>query len=376
MFSPIRSLYAIGRGASTAVLLSMAASTAMFAATPFLLDPIADEFGVRPGVAGTVSVVQVGGFALANLLLPRILVAGVGLYRVAVSAFVISSVVSVLISSFGLFLAIRGVAGAAAGALTWVAWADAMRHERSMARVSAAGPITALVAAPLLAWIASSGGLSGVYWFLAAMGVPALLAVPSVSESAVRVRSRSRSRSNRVLLLALSLLTMAGAGLFVFESLAASRLYGMSMTETSLAFSLNAGAGLLGARLAPRHKVPGRWMVSIAPAALLTIAGGSPIFFYLGMAWWGFAFWMAVPGVLQMLADRSLARDERAGDAQGLMAIGRSIGPAIGGSFVDQGSFLALAIIASAGMAFAGAVVMGVQEGRDRLPITDPRVVA
>src|SRR5665811_637017 len=80
MFSPIRSLYAIGRGASAAVLLSMAASTAMFAATPFLLDPIADEFGVRPGAAGTVSVVQVGAFALANLLLPRILVAGVGLY--------------------------------------------------------------------------------------------------------------------------------------------------------------------------------------------------------------------------------------------------------------------------------------------------------
>ncbi len=84
---------------------------------------------------------------------------------------------------------------------------------------------------------------------------------------------------------------------------------------------------------------------------------------------------MSVPGVLQMLAERSLARDERAGDAQALMAFGRAGGPIMGGAFVDVGSFQGLAVAASVGIAVSGAIVMGVQEGRDRLPVTDVRVV-
>lgn len=369
MFSPIRSLYAIGRDASTAVLLSMVASTTMFTATPFLLEPISEQFGVSAGAAGLVSVVQVGMFAFANLVVPRIFGPGARLYRVSVVVFVVTAASSSLLSSFAAFLVVRGAAGVAAGTLTWVAWSDAMRHQRSMARVSAAGPVTALVAAPLIAWLAASAGFAAVYWLLAGVGVPALLATPDVSQAGPGVRVRSRSRSNLVLLGALSLMTTASASLFVFESVAASRLFGMSVTQTSLAFSANAAAGLLGARFSTRHRVPGRWLASMAPAALLTIIGGSAGSFIIGMIWWGFAFWMAVPGVLQMLSEHSLARDERAGDAQGLMAIGRSIGPAIGGSFVDGGSFAGLAVVSSVGLALAGAVVMGVQEGRDRLPV-------
>jgi DHA1 family inner membrane transport protein len=92
------------------------------------------------------------------------------------------------------------------------------------------------------------------------------------------------------------------------------------------------------------------------------------------MAWWGFAFWMGLPGVLQMLASRSLAADERAGDAQGLLALGRSVGPLLGGGLTDAGAFNVLAVIAGAGATVAGATVIGVQEGRDRLPPTDPRL--
>ena len=150
----------------------------------------------------------------------------------------------------------------------------------------------------------------------------------------------------------------------------------MSATATSFAFSLNAAAGLLGARFSRKHVVPGRWMASIAIGAFLTIWGGSPLWFFVGMFWWGFAFWMSVPGVLQMLAQRSLARDERAGDAQALMAFGRAGGPVMGGAFVDAGSFQGLAVAASVGIAASGLIVMGVQEGRDRLPVTDVRAVS
>jgi DHA1 family inner membrane transport protein len=368
-------LYAVGRQASSAVLLAMVASTLMFSATPFLLGPISEEFGVGRGLAGGISVVQVGVFAIVNLAVPRMVSPSQNLYRIALGAMVVSGLLSAWTGSFWLLLVFRAFAGAGAGVLTWLAWADAMRFERSMAAVSAIGPIVALVGAPLFAFVAESG-VDAVYTVLAAAAVPGLFARLELLEGSRPIRQRSRSRSNRVLLFALALMTFSGASLFVYESVAATEVLGMSATATSFAFSLNAGDGLLGARYSRSHVVPGRWMASIAVGAFLTIWGGSPFWFYVGMFWWGFAFWMSVPGVLQMLAERSLARDERAGDAQALMAFGRAGGPIMGGAFVDAGSFQGLAVAASLGIAASGAIVMGVQEGRDRLPVTDGRVIS
>ena len=115
--------------------------------------------------------------------------------------------------------------------------------------------------------------------------------------------------------------------------------------------------------------------MSVGPAVYLAGAGGQVWLVFLGMAWWGFAFWMGVPGVLQMLAARSLRSDERAGDAQALMAFGRAAGPVLGGGLADAGAFTTLAVVAGAGVSVAGGIVIGVQEGRERLPPTDPRVV-
>ncbi len=375
VLSPVRSLYAIGRQAPVSVLLAMVASTLMFSATPFLLEPVAEEFGVSRGLAGGISVVQVGVFAVVNLLVPRFLAPSQGLFRVSLGAMVVSGLLSVWVGSFTLLLLFRAFAGAGAGILTWLAWADAMRHERSMAAVSAIGPVAALIGAPVFAF-AAGFGVDAIYGVLAIVALPGLFTTLHLAGPGRPTMRRSRSRSNRVLLFALALTTFSGASLFVYESVAATEVLGMSATATSLAFSLNAGAGLLGARYSRSHVVPGRWMAAIAPGALLTIWGGSPLWFYVGMFWWGFAFWMSVPGVLQMLAARSLARDERAGDAQALMAFGRAGGPIMGGAFVDAGSFQGLAVAASIGIAASGAIVMGVQEGRDRLPVTDVRVVS
>ncbi len=374
VLSPVRSLYAVGRQAPAAVLLAMVASTLMFSATPFLLGPVSDEFGVGRGLAGGISVVQVGVFAIVNLLVPRFLSPSQNLYRLALGSMVASGLLSAWTGSFWLLLVFRAFAGAGAGVLTWLAWADAMRHERSMAAVSAIGPITALVGAPLFAFVAQSG-VDAIYSVLALVAMPGLFTKLQLVGVTRPSRARSRSRSNRVLLLALAISTFSGASLFVFESVAATDVLGMSPTATSFAFSLNAAAGLVGARFSRRHVVPGRWMASIGLGAFLTIWGGSPLWFYVGMIWWGFAFWMSIPGVLLMLAERSLARDERAGDAQALMAFGRAGGPIMGGAFVDAGSFQGLAVAASIGLVASGAIVMGVQEGRDRLPVTDVRVV-
>ena len=46
------------------------------------------------------------------------------------------------------------------------------------------------------------------------------------------------------------------------------------------------------------------------------------------LAWWGFVFWMGIPGVVQMLASHSLHPAERAGAAQAAIATGRALAPA------------------------------------------------
>jgi hypothetical protein len=57
------------------------------------------------------------------------------------------------------------------------------------------------------------------------------------------------------------------------------------------------------------------------------------------------------------------------------MAVGRSIGPVLGGAFVDVGSLVTLAVVSAVGLTTSGAMVIGVQEGREHLPPTDPRTV-
>jgi DHA1 family inner membrane transport protein len=356
-----------------AVLAGVASVTLMFGATPFLIAEIADRFGVSEGVAGGISVVQVGAFALVNVVAPRIAAPSGRVLRWSAWAFLALNLLSVLAGAFWLLVIIRLFAGAAAGAITWIAWADAMREPRALTSVSAMGPVIAMVGAPLVS-VTATWGDRAIYGLLAAATIPAVLARLHTEGDLKRRRAVSRSRSNRVLLASLFLLTFFGSSLFVYASVAARATLGLSAVATSWAYSLNAAAGLAGARLAARHRRPGWWLASAGPAITLSIVGGHEVWFFLGMAWWGFAFWMGLPGVLQMLASRSLAADERAGDAQGLLALGRSVGPLLGGGLTDAGAFNVLAVIAGAGATVAGATVIGVQEGRDRLPPTDPRL--
>ena len=248
-----------------------------------------------------------------------------------------------------------------------------MKERKSMAAVASTGPIAVLIGAPLLA-LAASEGDRAVYLVLAAATIPAVAFGAKITGERRTAGLVSRSRSNRVLLAALAGTTLFGSALFINEAIVAREIHGISEFSASIAFSLNAAGGLLGARLSTKHKRPGWWIASIGPAAVMT-AFGPPVFFFVGMTWWGFAFWMGIPGVLQMLSDRSLSPSERAGDAQGLMAVGRATGPILGGAFVDLGSLTSLAVIAGVGLTGSGVTVIGVQEGREMLPPTDRRTV-
>ncbi len=368
MFAPSRLMYSLRPKAALGGVAAAAVVALMFAATPFLIPEVADRYGVSDGVAGAISVVQVAAFALANLIAPRLLAASGRLLRVSVIVLALVNAASAAPSQFGFLLALRVVAGTAAGIMTWIVWSDAMRRSSQMGRIAAAAPVTALIATPLLSLVGESGDRM-LYLALAAGTIPAALFSCPIAAPREAVRKVSTSRSNRVLLVALFLLTFAGAALFIFEAVAAREVLGMSPTVASLAFSLNAGGALLGARLAGRHRRPGWWLAATGPAAFLTIAGGSPALFFVSMTVWGFAFWMGVPGVLQMLAARSLEPAERAGDAQAMMAVGRAAAPLLGGAFVDAGAFIPLAATAGIGLVISGALVIGVQEGRERLPV-------
>ncbi len=374
VFAPIRSLTAFTRGAPAALLAAAAAVTFMFSATPFLIPEVAERFGIGRGQAGLLSVVQVGSFAITNVTLPRLIQPTAAVFRLSLVVMTVANLASIVAPDFALLLGTRVFTGASAGALTWLGWSAAMGTARSLAAMSSIGPVSALVAAPFLGWLIGWGD-GAVFAALALSVAPlAFLAVPSFAERPTP-GERSGSRSNRVLLGALFLLTCAGASLFVYQAVVAVEVLGMTPLAASIGFSLNAAAGFAGARLASRHRRPGIWLATSGPAAVVSVLGGSAWWFYLGMAWWGFAFWMGLPGVLQMLAARSLRPDERAGDAQGLMAFGRSIGPGIGGVMVDGGSFAGLAVTAGVGLALSGLVVVGVQEGREALPPSDPRTI-
>ncbi|MDR9450205.1 MAG: hypothetical protein RI637_03205 [Acidimicrobiia bacterium] len=374
MFAPARLVYALRPKAPIGILIAAAAVQVLFGATPFLIPEVADRYGVTEGLAAGISVAQVGAFAVANLALPRWLAPTGQVMRWAAVALVVANAASALPDQFWLLVSIRALAGFAGGALTWVVWADAMRNPRSLAGVSSAGPVTALISAPMLSAVAGFGDRA-VYLALAVVALPAVFIRTDTGTKEKGPGSVSGSRSNRVLLLALLVLTFFGSSVFVFVAVAAREALGLSPFAVSFSYSLNAAAGLLGARLASRHRRPGWWLLSAGPAVYLAGAGGQVWLVFIGMAWWGFAFWMGLPGVMQMLAARSLAPDERAGDAQALMAFGRAAGPVLGGGLVDAGAFATLAVVAGVGTAVVGGMVIGVQEGRDRLPPTDPRLI-
>jgi DHA1 family inner membrane transport protein len=355
------------------MLAAAVAVASLFASTPFLIPEIADRYGVSVGAAGIVSVAQVGGFAVTTFGLPRLLAPSSRIFITAVAVLVAGNIVSATLSVFPLLIAVRVLAGGASGVLIWMVWSDAMRSPRALAPISMAAPLTTLVASPLLAMLAGVGDRA-LYLALAVVALPVLFLSPDIPAGIRPTRQVSPSRSNRVLLVALLVMTFSGASLFIYESVAARQLLGLSPLATSLGFSLNAAGGLAGARLASRHRRPGLWLASAGPAAALTIAGGHAAFFFIGIAWWGFAFWMGVPGVMQMLSARSLEPAERAGDAQFTMAVGRTLAPLLGGGFADADAYTALSLVSGSGLMIAGLTIAGVQEGRERLPATDAMV--
>ena len=368
MFGPVRIFFALRQHPQLGTLAAVVAVSALFAATPFVIPAVSVDYDVTIGRSGLLSAAQVGGFAAAAFVAGRALRTHRGYLIGGALGTAVFNVFSAFSPTFEILLVLRILAGITSGLLVWLAWSKAMQTEGSMRNVASAGPLTVLIAAPVLAYASVEGGATAVYLLLAVICLPpAFLPADFIGYRKERQRL-SPSRSNIVLVVALGMSTLAGSSLFVFGAAIGVGL-GLSTFVVSLGFSANALAGLIATRRSIPQTPGSVWIFGTALSAALIAFGTSPLTFLTGIALWGFCFWMATPTILRSIALWSRVPDERVGDAQSSMALGRAIGPAVGAVLVAEGSYTSVGVFAVVGLCLTAFIVLGVRVYRvGRLP--------
>lgn len=317
----------------------------LFSATPFLLSTISEELGMSIGATGLISTAQVGSFALSTFLAGRLFRPRRRLHYGALATVALSSLGAAVATNFATLLVTHFLAGIGLGILTWIAWADATRFVRGMGDVAAIGPAVAVVASPPIGWIVETGGFQLLYLILGVIAMAAVLLPVDFGDLPRIGRAVSPSKTNRVLLVALTTLSIGGSGVFVFTAASAGAVQQMTPVAMSWALSLNALTGVAATRMKARRGTAGIWIAATAGCAAALGLVAAPLAYFAAMALWGYAFWMAIPEVFRLLAERSLTPSERVGDAQAAMAVGRVIGPIIGGITLGAGNFGRLSVV-------------------------------
>jgi len=366
MTLPTRLIQSVRPHASAGVMAGAAVVAATFAATPFLLPDLSARLGMDIGDTGFLSTAQVGSFALSTFLAGRLLRPRRRLHYGSLGLIAVATAASALMTTFPLLLVTRVVSGLGMGTITWIAWADATRSPRGMGDVAAIAPVTATIASPLLGWLTGAGGYPWVFGSLAALAVIASLAPVDFGDLPRIGRNVSGSRSNRFLLVGLLVLSVGGSSVFIFTAAAAEAVHDLGPVTVSWALSLNAICGVIATRRAARPGSAAIWIGLTAVSAIAVSVIASPLVFFIALAVWGFAFWMAIPEVLRMLTERSLTPSERMGDAQAAMAVGRVFGPVVGAFALGAGLFTRLSLVGAVLMVCAAGVIGGVELYRIR----------
>lgn len=358
--APVRLVVALRLKIPAGVFTATAVSTVVFAATPFLIPTIAAERGLDVGLVGTISTAQLAGFVLATSLVPRRFAPRRRMMVVAIVLGIFSNLLSAFSPWFSMLLGTRFVSGASLGLIAWIAWAEVFGDNERVGDVAVVGPIIGTIASPILAVIADRSGPDWLFIVLAGLYVVPALFTRNMHLEAAKRPKRQRHRPARAafaILVALGLLTFGGSAAFIYIGAIGTGEVGLSPFLVSLAFSANAIAGLPSARYRGQRRLAGVWMAVTGLAAVLVCSWHVPAVFWAAMVAWGFAFWMGVPGAFALLAERSNYPDERAGDAQSIMAAGRVVGPLAGGLLYELGPAV-LGFGAGAVMLTAAAILM------------------
>lgn len=367
--TPLRALGTLRPNVPPVILAATSVSTVVFTATPFLITELADEHGVSTGRVGLISSLQLAGFVIASWGAGRVLRPRRRLMVIAVLIGLIANVSSGLVD-YSAMLPLRFVNGIALGTIAWLAWAEVFGDDERIGDVAVIGPIVGTVMSPIVGTFGDRFGPDRLFIALGLIHViPLLFVRTSRLSSPDRVRStRHRPTGSAVVaMVALGLLTLGGSAVFVFANSIGRDDVGLGALTVALLFSANSIAGVPSSRFRGERRNAALWVSSTATAAFLIAVIHHPIAFAVGLTVWGFAFWMAVPAAFSVLARNSAYPAERAGDAQAYMALGRVVGPIMGGVLYDIDPW-ALGIVGS-GIMFSSAIALGLL-GRRRPPVS------
>ena len=347
-------------------------STVVFTATPFLLPALSYELQRPVGLIGLISTAQLAGFVLASWGASRLLTAGPKVIILAAILGVAANLTSAFTPWFLVLLLARFLSGMAIGLIDWMAWREVFGDDSRVGDVAVIGPVVGTVMAPILAIFVDLRGSTPLFVAFALVHVIPLTMLHRTtlapSHQVAKVRHRP-TRHAAIVLLLLMVMTLGGSSVFVYAAAIGLGVTQMGALAVSLAFSANAIFGIPSARYrGVRHRA-GIWVGITAISSLAISIPHIPVLFVAGMAIWGFGFWMAVPAAFSLLAARSRYPNERAGDAQAMLAFGRVFGPALGGLVYTQVSVRALGIFSGALMLIAAVGLWWIE---NRTPPIDP----
>lgn len=346
-----------GQGRVDAGLVgAIAISTAVFSATPLILNSVIEAFELGSTAAGLVSGCQLAGFVLTSFLAGRVTHPSRQIFTGAIILLSMANAASAMVNGLPLLLVLRFVAGLALGLLTWLAWSSAFGDNKKMGSVAVIGPIAGVVVSPLVGVLVELSSFRAVFVGLAIFGLLPLLGVAEFARPIEQDSHRSSGGAPVAFLVigCLALVAFSGSAVFVFSGVIAENDLGISPWVFSLVMSANAAAGIPSAGWSGARPLAGLWLAGCGTMAIIFTTSGNA---YLGAAAiiaWGFAFWMGIPGVYSLLSRVSRYPAERAGDAQAAMAVGRIFGPVVGGSLLGIGSQATLGLLAGGLLILSG----------------------
>ena len=367
MTAPLRLLAAAKPTVPAALLTAIATSTAVFAATPFLLPSVAEEFDVAVGTAGLMSTAQLAGFVVASWVGGRFLRPVRRIFVIGATLGVLANLGSAAAPTFELLTALRFVSGLSLGFAAWIAWQAAFGDADKTGDVAVVGPLVGVLVSPMIALVLESAGLRWLFVLLAVVtAIPLAFArqVPRVDRLRPHRTRHAATRAAKAILVALCALTLGGSSVFVYAAAIGVELDGLSPVTVSLLFSGNALAAIPSARWTGRRGPAGIWFLLTAVCALTIAMSRSGLWFSVAIVRWGFVFFMGVPAAFALLAARSNFPEARAGDAQAVMALGRVFGPLLGGALYATGSTGTLGVAAAAVMSIGAALLLYVDRQR------------
>ncbi len=361
MQAPVRALAAIRPREHPGLLLSTAYGTAVLSVGPFLLPAVADDYDIGLGLASISTAVLLAGFVGGSFGAGRLLHARGRVLGIALIVCAAANAACIPLPPYAVLIALRFVVGIATGVLTWFAWSQVFGDSGRMSEIAVVGPLVGLTIAPVAAGVADHTGAAGVYAVLALTAVVPLAFSRGSGSPGDHLLARNRSVERhaaapeaRAVLVCLGLLTLGGSSVFTYGAIIGTDAAGLSTHAVALAFSANAVAAIPSARWTGPRGPAGIWLLGCAAAAAAMGVIGVGTVFVAAITFWGFAFWMGVPGAFALLAARSRHPDERAGDAQSVMAAGRVVGPLLGGVLLDVSGPVVLGMLGGFVMAVGG----------------------